>query len=63
MFFVPQARKVQEKGWRPRWFYKDKDGCYHYVGGYWEAREQGDWNGIPDIFGQSSDSPTHLIER
>lgn len=58
-----QARKVQQKGWRPRWFYKDKDGCYHYVGGYWEARERGDWNGIPDIFGQTSDSPTHLIER
>ncbi|XP_074583203.1 oxysterol-binding protein-related protein 1D-like isoform X2 [Curcuma longa] len=48
-----QARKLQEKGWQPRWFRKDReDDCYQYVGGYWEAREQGNWDGIPDIFGQ-----------
>ncbi|XP_020106746.1 oxysterol-binding protein-related protein 1D-like isoform X1 [Ananas comosus] len=49
-----QARKLQEKGWQPRWFRKDNDDdCYRYVGGYWEAREKGKWDGIPDIFGQS----------
>ncbi|XP_071736436.1 oxysterol-binding protein-related protein 1D [Rutidosis leptorrhynchoides] len=52
-----QARRLQERGWRPRWFQKDEDGCFHYVGGYWETREKKDWNGIPDIFGQSVDMP------
>ncbi|GAB2225251.1 hypothetical protein Droror1_Dr00006042 [Drosera rotundifolia] len=33
-----QARKMQESGWEPRWFQKDEDGCYRYIGGYWEAR-------------------------
>ncbi|KAK9276528.1 hypothetical protein L1049_006062 [Liquidambar formosana] len=58
-----QARKLQERGWQPRWFRKDEDGCYRYLGGYWEVREKGDWGGIPDIFGQSSDSPPCLIEE
>ncbi|XP_057949409.1 oxysterol-binding protein-related protein 1D [Malania oleifera] len=57
-----QARKLQERGWHPRWFRKDEDGCYRYVGGYWEAREKGNWDGIPDVFGQSSDMPPCLIE-
>ncbi|KAM0016635.1 putative oxysterol-binding protein [Helianthus debilis subsp. tardiflorus] len=48
-----QARKLQERGWRPRWFEKDEDGCFRYVGGYWETREKKDWKGIPDIFGQN----------
>ena len=52
-----QARKLQERGWQPRWFRKDDDGCYGYVGGYWETREKKNWDGIPDIFGQSSDLP------
>ncbi|XP_039133491.1 LOW QUALITY PROTEIN: oxysterol-binding protein-related protein 1D [Dioscorea cayenensis subsp. rotundata] len=48
-----QARRMQEKGWQPRWFRKDsEDDCYRYVGGYWEAREQRKWDGIPDIFRQ-----------
>ncbi|XP_012078163.1 oxysterol-binding protein-related protein 1C isoform X2 [Jatropha curcas] len=48
-----QARKMQERGWKPRWFAKDKgsDG-YRYTGGYWEAREEGNWDLCPDIFGQ-----------
>ncbi|KAI4368468.1 hypothetical protein MLD38_017024 [Melastoma candidum] len=50
-----QARKLQERGWQPRWFRKDEDGCYRYTGGYWEAREQRNWDDIPDIFGQSTD--------
>ncbi|XVF43845.1 hypothetical protein PTKIN_Ptkin02bG0072600 [Pterospermum kingtungense] len=58
-----QARKLQERGWQPRWFKKDEDGCYRYNGGYWEAREKRNWDGIPDIFGQSSDSPTCLVEE
>ncbi|XP_022773205.1 oxysterol-binding protein-related protein 1C-like isoform X2 [Durio zibethinus] len=48
-----QARKMQERGWKPRWFAKDKGSdTYQYVGRYWEAREQGKWDSCPDIFGQ-----------
>ncbi|WOL01133.1 oxysterol-binding protein-related protein 1C isoform X1 [Canna indica] len=48
-----QARKMQESGWKPRWFMKDKGSdTYKYIGGYWEAREQRKWDGCPDIFGQ-----------
>ncbi|XP_038892186.1 oxysterol-binding protein-related protein 1D [Benincasa hispida] len=47
-----QARKLQERGWQPRWFQKDEDGCYRYLGGYWEARDKRTWEGISDIFGQ-----------
>ncbi|XP_059448859.1 oxysterol-binding protein-related protein 1D [Corylus avellana] len=53
-----QARKLQERGWQPRWFQKDEDGCYRYMGGYWEARDKRNWDEIPDIFGQSSDFPS-----
>ncbi|KAJ9176279.1 hypothetical protein P3X46_011611 [Hevea brasiliensis] len=58
-----QARKLQERGWQPRWFHKDGEGCYRYIGGYWEAKERKNWDGIPDIFGQSSDSPLRLVEE
>ncbi|MED6168176.1 hypothetical protein PIB30_009393 [Stylosanthes scabra] len=48
-----QARKVQEKGWKPRWFAMDRNShTYCYVGGYWEAREKGNWEACHDIFGQ-----------
>ncbi|KAJ7959098.1 Oxysterol-binding protein [Quillaja saponaria] len=48
-----QARVMQERGWKPRWFAKDEgSGTYRYIGGYWEAREQGNWESCPDIFGQ-----------
>lgn len=48
-----QARKMQESGWKPRWFVKDKgSNTYRYIGGYWEAREQGNWDSCPDIFGK-----------
>lgn len=53
-----QARKMQERGWQPRWFKKDEDGCFRYIGGYWETREKNNWDGIPDIFGQSCDLPS-----
>lgn len=58
-----QARKLQERGWQPRWFQKDEEGCYRYIGGYWEARERKNWDEIPDIFGQSGDSPSCLVEE
>ncbi|CDY19393.1 BnaC05g09020D [Brassica napus] len=45
-----QARRLQEKGWKPRWFEKDEEGNYRYVGGYWEAREKKNWDKITDIF-------------
>ncbi|XP_039826453.1 oxysterol-binding protein-related protein 1C-like isoform X2 [Panicum virgatum] len=48
-----QARKMQESGWKPRWFAKDKaTDTYRYTGGYWESREKDSWDGCPDIFGQ-----------
>lgn len=48
-----QARKMQESGWQPRWFAKDKQiDTYRFIGGYWESREQGKWESCPDIFGQ-----------
>ncbi|GAV76220.1 PH domain-containing protein/Oxysterol_BP domain-containing protein [Cephalotus follicularis] len=48
-----QARNMQERGWKPQWFTKDKgSGTYRYIGGYWEAREQRKWDSCPDIFGQ-----------
>ena len=50
---VLQARKMQESGWKPRWFAKDKGSdTYRYLGGYWESREKSNWEGCPDIFGQ-----------
>ncbi|XP_058191629.1 oxysterol-binding protein-related protein 1C-like isoform X2 [Rhododendron vialii] len=47
-----QARKMQESGWKPKWFAKEKGSdTYHYIGGYWEAREKRSWDSCPDIFG------------
>ncbi|KAI5594871.1 hypothetical protein BDE02_03G099700 [Populus trichocarpa] len=47
------SRKLQEHGWKPRWFQKEGDnGSFRYGGGYWEAREQGNWDGCPNIFGE-----------
>ncbi|XP_052190349.1 oxysterol-binding protein-related protein 1C-like [Diospyros lotus] len=47
-----QATKMQESGWKPRWFAKEKGSdTYHYIGGYWEAREKGTWELCPNIFG------------
>ncbi|GLT57746.1 hypothetical protein SLA2020_306960 [Shorea laevis] len=46
------ARKMQERGWKPRWFARDKGSdAYRYIGGYWEAREQRNWDSCPNIFG------------
>ncbi|XP_028786223.1 oxysterol-binding protein-related protein 1C-like [Neltuma alba] len=46
-----QALTTQKKGWKPRWFGKAKgSNTYRYVGGYWEAREQGNWESCPRLF-------------
>ncbi|MCL7047938.1 hypothetical protein MKW94_024297 [Papaver nudicaule] len=56
-----QSRKMQERGWKPQWFEKDKGSdAYRYAGGYWEAREKGNWESCPDIFGQVSNDPQML---
>ncbi|GER56036.1 oxysterol-binding protein [Striga asiatica] len=57
-----QARKLQDRGWHPRWFRKDEEGCYRYIGGYWEAREKDSWEDIPDIFRQPCELPVSLAE-
>lgn len=50
------SRKLQENGWKPRWFEKDgEDGTYKYVGGYWEKREEQKWDDCPNIFGEFSE--------
>ncbi|KAJ7514632.1 hypothetical protein O6H91_23G053100 [Diphasiastrum complanatum] len=49
-----QARKLQEKGWVPRWFNKSMESdSFLYAGGYWEARGSGHWENCPDIFGST----------
>ncbi|KAK4343242.1 hypothetical protein RND71_036336 [Anisodus tanguticus] len=51
-----QASKMQEKGWKPRWFAKPKGSdTYQYIGGYWEARETRKWESCPHIFGEVSE--------
>uniref|UniRef100_A0A1J3FLK5 Oxysterol-binding protein-related protein 2B n=1 Tax=Noccaea caerulescens TaxID=107243 RepID=A0A1J3FLK5_NOCCA len=47
------SRKIQESGWRPRWFEPrgESDG-YKYTGGYWEARDERSWDDCPNIFGE-----------
>ncbi|XP_071919134.1 oxysterol-binding protein-related protein 2A-like isoform X1 [Coffea arabica] len=50
------SRKLQEHGWKPRWFQRDgENGTFRYTGGYWEAREQRNWNGCQSIFGEISE--------
>ncbi|WOL00224.1 oxysterol-binding protein-related protein 2A-like isoform X1 [Canna indica] len=47
------SRKLQENGWKPRWFQRDgEDGTFRYIGGYWEAREKQKWDDCMDIFGE-----------
>jgi hypothetical protein len=47
-----RARMEQEAGWQPRWFHKgNRSNTYEYIGGYWEAREDGKWDNCRDIFG------------
>ncbi|OVA11993.1 Oxysterol-binding protein [Macleaya cordata] len=56
-----QSRKMQERGWKPQWFAYDKGSdTYRYIGGYWEAREKGNWESCPNIFGQVPTDPQML---
>jgi hypothetical protein len=51
------SSKLQDNGWKPRWFQKDgEDGTYRFKGGYWEAREHGQWDDCLDIFGEFSET-------
>ncbi|EIE19936.1 hypothetical protein COCSUDRAFT_3622, partial [Coccomyxa subellipsoidea C-169] len=50
------AAEAAGKPWQPRWFEKVPGGLrgfekYRYKGGYWEARENGNWEGVRDIYG------------
>lgn len=57
------SRKLQEDGWKPRWFERQGDnGPYIYKGGYWEAREQGNWDGCANIFGEFREDPLAIEE-
>lgn len=57
------SRKLQENGWKPKWFQKEGDnGPFRYVGGYWEAREQGKWDGCPNIFGEFNEDLVDPLE-
>lgn len=47
------VRKIrEEKGeeWKPMWFYINDEGDWVYKGGYWQAKQYGNFEGIPDIF-------------
>ncbi|XP_013630009.1 PREDICTED: oxysterol-binding protein-related protein 2B isoform X3 [Brassica oleracea var. oleracea] len=47
------SRKIQESGWRPRWFEPQGESeSYKYTGGYWEARNERRWDDCPNIFGE-----------
>ncbi|KAE8658490.1 Oxysterol-binding protein-related protein 2A [Hibiscus syriacus] len=47
------SRKLQENGWKPRWFERDgENGSFRCVGGYWEARALGKRDDCPNIFGE-----------
>lgn len=47
------SQKLQETGWKPRWFQQEgENGSYRYLGGYWEARGENKWDECPDIFGE-----------
>ncbi|KAJ8449386.1 hypothetical protein Cgig2_002518 [Carnegiea gigantea] len=57
------SRKMQEDGWKPRWFEREgDDGPYRYKGGYWETREWGTWDGCPNIYGEYSEDPSNSVE-
>ena len=58
-----QSRKIQENGWKPRWFHRDgENGTFRYVGGYWEAREQGRWDECPNIFGDINEDFVNTLD-
>eukprot|EP00735_Rhodelphis_limneticus_P015137 TRINITY_DN92_c0_g1::TRINITY_DN92_c0_g1_i1::g.14816::m.14816 TRINITY_DN92_c0_g1::TRINITY_DN92_c0_g1_i1::g.14816 ORF type:complete len:726 (+),score=117.04,sp/Q8L751/ORP1C_ARATH/39.77/3e-163,Oxysterol_BP/PF01237.13/2.1e-113,PH_11/PF15413.1/1.2e-06,PH_11/PF15413.1/2.1e+03,PH/PF00169.24/0.0019,PH/PF00169.24/1.5e+04,PH/PF00169.24/6.8e+03,PH_8/PF15409.1/1.1e+02,PH_8/PF15409.1/4.9 TRINITY_DN92_c0_g1_i1:100-2277(+) len=55
-----EARKLQEGGWKPRWFtppegqkpgQDDWRGGYSFTNQYWDARDKNNWEGCRNIFG------------
>ncbi|KAL6280087.1 hypothetical protein ACE6H2_016968 [Prunus campanulata] len=57
------SRKLQENGWKPRWFQREgEDGPFRYIGGYWEKRKLGKWDECPDIFGEFSEGLDEALE-
>lgn len=57
------SRKLQENGWKPRWFKQEgEEGTFRYVGGYWERREERNWDGCPNIFGDFSEDLVNSFE-
>lgn len=53
------SRKIQESGWRPRWFEQQGESeSYKFTGGYWEAREERRWDDCPNIFGEFTEEIT-----
>ncbi|OIV92770.1 hypothetical protein TanjilG_00904 [Lupinus angustifolius] len=55
------SRTIQESGWKPRWFQREGDNeTFRYVGGYWEAKEQGKWDGCSNIFGECKEDIVDL---
>ncbi|CAI9095897.1 OLC1v1031932C3 [Oldenlandia corymbosa var. corymbosa] len=58
------SRKIQEHGWQPKWFKRDgEEGTFRYSGGYWEARELGNWDGCPSIFGEINQDLINSFEN
>ncbi|XP_019434400.1 PREDICTED: oxysterol-binding protein-related protein 2A-like isoform X2 [Lupinus angustifolius] len=57
------SRKMQENGWKPRWFHQgDENETFRYIGGYWEARAQGRWNECPNIFGEYDEGNVDILD-
>ncbi|KAL6857039.1 hypothetical protein ACP4OV_018421 [Aristida adscensionis] len=51
------STKLQDNGWKPRWFEQDAEvGTFRYKGGYWETRDKGHWDGCLDIFGEIAET-------
>ncbi|KAF8032842.1 hypothetical protein BT93_D1660 [Corymbia citriodora subsp. variegata] len=49
------SRNCKKMGGSPDGSRDGEDGPFHYVGGYWEARQQSKWEGCLDIFGEFCD--------
>ncbi|KAI4338482.1 hypothetical protein MLD38_023537 [Melastoma candidum] len=51
------SAKIEDSGWKPRWFRREGEGGqFRYIGGYWESREQSRWEGCTPIFGEFGDA-------
>ncbi|RMD42600.1 hypothetical protein DV735_g2553, partial [Chaetothyriales sp. CBS 134920] len=50
-----RQREAEGTEWKPKWFRQTKDEVtgemyWEHTGGYWEARDKGDWSACDDIF-------------